>query len=267
VAHPEVLAKAKDQLQLHTPIFELNATTVSTAASASSTSGSAEKWAGLEMLAFDLWDRKGKKPMRLLPDDAKVVASVGGESQLSRLIRLATADVPSEVMHVELLAVNPLNCPLSLSNLHITTDCPDDVSVKPISDVQLEPYESLVILAEITANKPTTFTVTSVEYVFHQFFPCSQLLARKGKRLNATKAHRLTATYAADTSLTVTVEPSRPSLRASFQGLPHELYEGEEVEGVIQLENVGKVAVDHVQFLANVRGVVRIKPPGRLSTL
>ena len=33
----------------------------------------------LEQVALEKWDRKGKKPMRLLPESGKAVISAGGE--------------------------------------------------------------------------------------------------------------------------------------------------------------------------------------------
>ncbi len=78
VTHPELLASAKAKLELSTPIFDSRETRIVGASSSASSSGSSDQWAALEEQALSSWDRKGKKPMRLLPDDKVVSATVGG---------------------------------------------------------------------------------------------------------------------------------------------------------------------------------------------
>ena len=78
-ARPEKLDAAKDRLQLPTPIFDVNATRIVLPSSHASGSGTDENWAKLERQALSSWDRKGKKPMTLLPDPKKVLAAVDGE--------------------------------------------------------------------------------------------------------------------------------------------------------------------------------------------
>lgn len=75
-----MLAKSKDKLQLPTPIFDAKATRIVLPFSHASTSGTSENWQKLEQQALSSWDRKGKKPMSLLPDPKKIVASVNGVS-------------------------------------------------------------------------------------------------------------------------------------------------------------------------------------------
>lgn len=79
-SHPETLAAAKDKLQLVSPVFDINGTRIITASSHASSSGSSTMWDELEAQALNKWDRKGKKPMRLLPPKDQVLASVGGQS-------------------------------------------------------------------------------------------------------------------------------------------------------------------------------------------
>lgn len=78
-SHPDTLAAAKDKLQLVAPVFDINGTRIVTASSHASSSGTSASWADLEAQALNNWDRKGKKPMRLLPPRDQVLASVGGE--------------------------------------------------------------------------------------------------------------------------------------------------------------------------------------------
>jgi hypothetical protein len=77
-AHPEQLAAAKDKLSLVIPVFDIGATKILTSTSQASSSGSRDRWSDLEATALSGWDRKGKKPMNLLPDDKRIQASVGG---------------------------------------------------------------------------------------------------------------------------------------------------------------------------------------------
>lgn len=69
----------KGKLELPTPIFDTSETRIIGASSYASTSGSTEQWANLETQALSSWDRKGKKPVRLLPDERTISATVGGK--------------------------------------------------------------------------------------------------------------------------------------------------------------------------------------------
>jgi hypothetical protein len=66
---------------LPTPVFDVTKTRIVTSSSEASGSGTREDWTELETSALKSWDRKGKKPLRLLPDDTRLAASV--ESMLS----------------------------------------------------------------------------------------------------------------------------------------------------------------------------------------
>jgi len=66
---------------LPTPVFDATKTRIITSSSEASGSGTREDWSELETSALKSWDRKGKKPLRLLPDDTRLSASV--ESKLS----------------------------------------------------------------------------------------------------------------------------------------------------------------------------------------
>jgi hypothetical protein len=65
---------------LPTPVFDVTKTRIVTSSSEASGSGTREDWTVLETSALKSWDRKGKKPLRLLPDDTRLAASV--ESKL-----------------------------------------------------------------------------------------------------------------------------------------------------------------------------------------
>ena len=97
--------------------------------------------------------------------------------------------------------------------------------------------------------------------MYHRFFPCTQSLRKRGKRLHATKAQRLKPTYADDATLTIDVGESRPQLIADLLDVPVVLYAGEIVEAVIRLKNVGRGAIEEVQLLMNETGAIRLKHP------
>lgn len=80
VAHPKLLEAARDKLILPTPIFDVQRTRIITDIPESSGSGTSEDWSKLEEEALSRWDRKGKKPLRLLPDRSRNTAFVQSKS-------------------------------------------------------------------------------------------------------------------------------------------------------------------------------------------
>lgn len=157
-----------------------------------------------------------------------------------------------ETFHIELVAQNPLNSSLVISDIHLTSSPANAFTVTtPVSDITLEPYETQVILIPVVVTSPSAVTIDSVNFLFHKFFPCTQSLTRKGKRLYGTKAQRINPTYGKDSTLTVDVGRPRPRLRLDLIAVPEEVYAGEQVEISLQVENTGKVAVDTLQVVLN----------------
>jgi len=165
---------------------------------------------------------------------------------------------PAETFHVELIATNPLNAPLVLADLTLVTDQPNHISIENVSEVTLAPYERRAIQIPVTATSTTIVSLSDVSFLFHRFFPCSQSLQKRGKRLHATKAERITPTYADATALTVDVGAFRPQMTAELAEVSTVLYAGEEVVGSIRLMNTRKVAVEDVRFLPNRMGMIRV---------
>ena len=263
-------------MSLHVPtaIFDVQRTKVITQEAASSLGHSKQQiqvFQKLEATVLEKWDRKGKKPMTLLPEAEKAVASHGGMSRslaTPLLLVERTADF-AEMFHVELIATNPLNCPLTLSAVTVTLDPPiPDAGIATTDDIFMEPYESRSILLPITLppisqSSPSaaqaSFTISTVEYRFNRFFPVSQPLVKKGKRLHTTKAHRLAPTYASDTSLRVEIVPPRPRVRAEWVDLTTGSYEGEVVNVGLQLELVGGAeAVQEIELVPSIPGMLRL---------
>ena len=93
-----MLEAARDRLVLPTPIFDTHKTKIVTDVPESSGSGTSGEWEKLEEQVLSTWDRKGKKPLRLLPDPSRRTAPVQGASLvLTRyLVALELTDqVPS----------------------------------------------------------------------------------------------------------------------------------------------------------------------------
>ncbi|KAK8861544.1 hypothetical protein IAR55_002366 [Kwoniella newhampshirensis] len=240
-AHPELPASSTERLQLPTPVFDVKRTRIiaSSSPSASGSGSSRERWVALEAQALGSWDRKGKKPMTLLPDERGTVVGVG------------------ESFKVELVATNPLNAPLTLADLTVSFDSSDGVNAETVPEIHLEPYETRCITVSATPRASATLRVHEVSFIFHRFFPCAQTLDRKGKRLQVTKAHKLKPTYAEDNSLNISVLPARARLEVQLVGLPEMAYEGEEVEAELFISNTGKVGVEDVRVIWNEYGMIR----------
>jgi hypothetical protein len=155
-----------------------------------------------------------------------------------------------------LTATNPLNAPLVLSNLTVITSS-DDLAVETIPELILDPYQTRTVSINIAAHQATRIEVLSASFLFHRFLPCTQSLARKGKRLQITKAHKVEPTYGKDTSLTVEIERGGATFEVTLEGAGH-MFDGEEVEGVLRIRN-GKVAVEGLRLLTSDMGMIRLK--------
>jgi hypothetical protein len=73
-------AKEKDKLELPTPVFDVTKTRIVTSSNEASGSGTREDWTDLENSALKSWDRKGKKPIRLLSDETRLSTPAGSRS-------------------------------------------------------------------------------------------------------------------------------------------------------------------------------------------
>lgn len=179
------------------------------------------------------------------------------------ILLLEVSDCPASGLtlgsfHAELVATNPLNCPLALANVRITIAESHDLATESLAEVVLEPYETRLISLPIKVDKPGTITIQSVKFDFHRFFPCEQTLARKGRRLHSTKQQRIAPTYANDTSLRVEIGNARPIVSARLEGLPQTMYVGEQVTGTLEIRNEGSIAFSDVQLFVNEQGCIRL---------
>lgn len=233
-AHPDQMESAKDKLRLPTPVFDITKTRLVLPAEGSNASGD---WEALDSLALTHWDRKGKKPESVLRNPKRIVAAVG------------------ETLHVELLASNPLNAPVLLADLTLQVEGDADVE---LSEVSLEPYETRYVELAVTPKASGPITIKSASFLFHGFLPVLESLERRGRRLHATKAQRLTPTYAKDTSLTLHAETAAPRLAADLIGVPSSVYAGEIIAAELHLRNSGTLPVEDVQLVSNHYGVLTL---------
>ncbi|WVQ74505.1 hypothetical protein IAR50_004106 [Cryptococcus sp. DSM 104548] len=235
-AHPDLLEKSKERLQLPTLIFDPKKTRIgATAASPVASGASRQEFMKLEKQALSRWNRKGKKPAGLLLDDKKLVVSVG------------------ESFTVDLTVTNPLDSPLLISELDLQFDPPSAVELETYPNITLDPYESRSLSCSVLvpASYPSSgiIKLLGVSFKFNGYFPCTQNLAKRGKRLNAIKAQRLQPTYAEDTSLTVFLSAERPRVLAKWVDLPENVYEGEIMESAVRIRNVGNNSVEEVGMI------------------
>ena len=103
-----------------------------------------------------------------------------------------------------------------------------------------------------------TIEFTHVVFDFHKLLSCRQALTRRGKRLHATKAQRLTPTYAPDTSLAVSIRPPRPNLAVEVDGLPLALGQGESRRADVELRNTGGAAMKGLRVLVSDPSVLAV---------
>lgn len=133
------------------------------------------------------------------------------------------------------------------------------VTSEELEEVELEPYESRILSLPIAIPDPGDYTLASVHFDFHRFFPYEQSLARKGRRQHATKQQRIQPSYAEDTTLTVSVEPPRPLLSVSLDAPDHILFEGEQVQISLHMQNDGVVPFDQVQLYTDRQGSIHVE--------
>jgi hypothetical protein len=86
-------------------VFDVSKTRVVTKSNEASGSGTSGDWDKIEEMALGTWDRKGKKPLRLLPDDKRLSVSV--ESEFSIISR----DLKYSHAHTHVQALSTWSCP------------------------------------------------------------------------------------------------------------------------------------------------------------
>ncbi|PWN52637.1 hypothetical protein IE53DRAFT_384894 [Violaceomyces palustris] len=190
--------------------------------------------------------KKRKKPDSLSVDRTRKAASV------------------DETFWIELIATNPLNTRIKITNVrpHIKEETsgdkelqmdeqPDGIVAESLAILELEARESRVIAIPVKSSKPGKFRGVAVSFLLEDLLPLKEVLEKKGKRLTATKAQRMEPAYAQDQSLVITIHEPKPVLsvdikdRFTFLGL------GEEKTVALILENEGTVPLTDLRVLVD----------------
>jgi hypothetical protein len=114
VSYPEQLEEIKGTLQLPTPVFDVQKTRIVSTAHEASGSRSQGRYTDLEAIALGEWDRKGKKPMRLLPDQGRTEVNAGGE-----LTSSATTQAEKKAHKVKILSTS--SCTLRIPSIPLSS--------------------------------------------------------------------------------------------------------------------------------------------------
>ncbi|ORX33680.1 ER-golgi trafficking TRAPP I complex 85 kDa subunit-domain-containing protein [Kockovaella imperatae] len=159
-----------------------------------------------------------------------------------------------EMITVELVARNPLPVELRLTNLHLTAE--PTIEIASLDSMILQPNESRLVSFPVNPTDTGSYTISTISFLFHGFYPCTQSLKKQGKRLHASKEQRLTPTYAQDRSLTFAVGPPRPRVVVQLLGMPTQMFQGEVVDGSISILNPGSIEIQGVDMITSETGVL-----------
>lgn len=150
---------------------------------------------------------------------------------------------------------NPLHTKINVSKLMLELE--DDksalvdagaVSVEAPA-ASLAPRESRTVHVSVRITQLGTFRVRAVRFLLEDCVPVYQEMQKKGARLNATKAQRLTRTYAPDTTLQVQIREALPCLDAVVHEAPMSAHVGELLALPVVLQNQGATALTLVNVL------------------
>ncbi|KAJ2301990.1 hypothetical protein H4R23_005946, partial [Coemansia sp. Cherry 401B] len=161
-----------------------------------------------------------------------------------------------EDVAVLVVVKNPLTIGITLNSF--TLDCefaaPADAehsespafAVSTVDSVALEGGQTAMVSVSITPQRAGHLTIRGASYLLCDILPAYRALRLPGKRLNDTKEQRLAATYAADTRLGFTVDPSYPRLDAVLEEFPDTLVSGSMQRAQIRLTNRGALACQSI---------------------
>ncbi|CED84527.1 Protein with predicted involvement in meiosis (GSG1) [Phaffia rhodozyma] len=253
-SHPEKITRFSDRLP--EPIFQRDFTVIRLLGRESTHNSMRLEWTKLEsaFLENGFNERENSKEKRHKP------SSLLGTDEDS--------SVPiGDHFFVELAARNPLDAQLILGDITIEAaitgakdakSSPEGLEIEVVSEVVLEPREIRMIPIKVTSSVIQKVSFTHASFRFHNLLPCRQSLLRKGKRLNVTRAQRLTPTYSPDVSLTIDITPARPILNINLEELPLVIGEGESVLCMVDITNKGSAELTDLRMMANEETVLRI---------
>ena len=175
--------------------------------------------------------------------------------------------ISGERIRILLPIENPFQTPFLLRKVHLlwkftksdetisSNDVPESdadkcVRVDPIESVTLEKSGKLILdLGLVVLHPDGELEILGVAYSIRAQFPQSestdytirgkQYFSVRGPRLNATKEHKTSVTYAKDLRLQLVVAPPMPRLDVKLSGFPETLYQGEVKRISLEMTNVG----------------------------
>lgn len=167
--------------------------------------------------------------------------------------------IVDEPFYLDLSLKNPLQTAIKVTNLDIqvtplgppgrTEDLLTHLQIEPVKDLELGPLESREIPVKFVCRQPSMkFEVVNVKFKFHSMVDCSQVLKKKGKRLQTTLTHRLGRFYSDDKSMVVCTRGEVPILEMNgSENLPSHLYFGETLLANVSFRNVGQIGMKNLQ--------------------
>ena len=169
--------------------------------------------------------------------------------------------VVGEWVFVEIDVENPMHVQLSLSQLQLkcTLDQTgaDAASAAAVTnqveaipkfevdtqEVLLPPGRRSLVRLGVRALDEGQLAINGVTWTLNGVAHGSHRLELHGRRLNRTKADRMSKSYAFDQSLTMRAVAAMPLLQARIDGLPQTMLLGEFVRTMLVLSNVGRSSV------------------------
>ena len=112
----------------------------------------------------------------------------------------------------------------------------------------------------IKATQAGRFRIRGLSYKFEGRLECQESLVKHGRRLQDTKEHRLTPTYAYDSSLDLITKDSVPRLSVNLETPTSELFAGECIKARLMLKNSGTTDLTAIHFLANLPSFISLDP-------
>lgn len=91
----------------------------------------------------------------------------------------------------------------------------------------------------------------AVGFTVNGLLHCQESMIRKGKRLQLTREHLLSPTYAQDTSLKVTVKDPVPKLEVDGTALPSRLLAGETILSHIIVNNITSQQIANIRVMSS----------------
>lgn len=150
--------------------------------------------------------------------------------------------VVDEAFFFACTVINPMHFDLDLKNITLMVsqepEHPAGVEVVPIQTLVIEAQRSIQIQFQLTARHPGQLHIQGL--VFHLDGVAGQRrFLGRGRRLNATRADKMSVTYGPDLRLLPLALPSMPLLKAQFLVTEEALYVGQVIKAQLRLQNVG----------------------------